>query len=75
MMGETLRSPTISTKLEPVAELARQMKGKPLTTLAHHIDVDWLYEAYRMTRKDGATGVDRQSAEQYAQALGRTSGT
>jgi RNA-directed DNA polymerase len=69
-MGETPSSPTISTKLERVAELAREMKGKPLTTLAHHIDVDWLYEAFLRTRKDGATGVDRQSAGQYAQALG-----
>ena len=33
------------------------------TTLAHHIDIDWLREAYRRTRKDGATGVDGQTAE------------
>jgi group II intron reverse transcriptase/maturase len=38
-------------------------------TLAHHIDVDWLREAYRRTRKDGATGVDGQTAEEYAQKL------
>ena len=42
----------------------------PLTTLAHHIDIDWLREAYRRTRKDGATGVDGQSAEEYAAAPG-----
>jgi group II intron reverse transcriptase/maturase len=40
-----------------------------LTTLAHHIDIVWLMEAYRRTRKDGATGVDRQTAEQYAANL------
>jgi hypothetical protein len=28
--------------------------------LAHHIDIDWLREAYRRTRKNGASGVDRQ---------------
>jgi group II intron reverse transcriptase/maturase len=39
------------------------------TTLAHHIDVDWLREAYRRTRKDGATGVDGTTAEEYAQKL------
>ena len=39
------------------------------TTLAHHIDLAWLQEAYRRTRKDGATGVDRQTAEQYAANL------
>ena len=31
------------------------------TTLAHHIDVEWLREAYRRTRKDGAPGwTDRR---------------
>jgi len=40
-----------------------------LTTLAHHIDIDWLREAYRRTRKDGATGVDRQTADEYARKL------
>ncbi|HYO57595.1 group II intron reverse transcriptase/maturase [Archangium sp.] len=39
------------------------------TTLAHHIDLEWLREAYRRTRKDGAVGVDGQTAEQYAQEL------
>ncbi|WP_395857393.1 group II intron reverse transcriptase/maturase [Cystobacter fuscus] len=39
------------------------------TTLAHHIDLEWLQEAYRRTRKDGAVGVDGQTAKQYAQAL------
>jgi group II intron reverse transcriptase/maturase len=39
------------------------------TTLAHLIDVEWLREAYRRTRKDGATGVDGQTAEQYEERL------
>jgi RNA-directed DNA polymerase len=68
-MGETSSSPTVSTKIDRIAKLAREMPDRPLTTLAHHIDVDWLREAYRRTRKDGALGVDGQSAEQYAQRL------
>jgi group II intron reverse transcriptase/maturase len=40
-----------------------------LTTLAHHVDATWLHEAYRRTRKDGATGVDGQTAEEYAANL------
>jgi retron-type reverse transcriptase len=36
------------------------------TSLAHLIDLDWLHEAYRLTRKDGAVGVDGQSADEYA---------
>src|SRR5580658_2463382 len=65
-MKETSSSVTISTKLERIAKLAQCMRDKPLTTLAHHIDLQWLREAYRRTRKDGATGVDGQTAEQYA---------
>jgi len=40
-----------------------------LTTLAHHMDMAWLEEAYNRTRKDGATGIDGQTAAEYAQAL------
>ena len=68
-MGETQGSATVSTKIERIAKLAREIRDRPLTTLAHHIDVDWLREAYRRTRKDGARGVDGQSAEQYAEHL------
>jgi len=40
------------------------------TSLAHHINLRWLYEAYLRTRKDGAVGVDGQTAEDYAANLG-----
>ena len=36
------------------------------TSLAYFIDIDWLREAYRRTRKDGAVGVDGQTGEDYA---------
>jgi RNA-directed DNA polymerase len=68
-MTETSGSTTISTKLERIAKLAREAPTMAFTTLAHHIDIDWLREAYRRTRKDGAPGVDGQSAEQYAANL------
>ena len=45
------------------------MPDVALTTLAHHIDIDWLREAYRRTRKDGATGVDGQTAAEYGENL------
>lgn len=60
---------SVSTKLRRIAELAKRDSSWCLTTLAHHIDVDFLYEAYRQTRKDGALGVDGQSAEKYARNL------
>jgi RNA-directed DNA polymerase len=55
----------ISTKQRRIAELAKQMAGKGLTSLSHHIDIEWLREAYRRTRKDGAPGVDGQTADEY----------
>lgn len=57
----------ISTKQQRIAGLAKQFET--LTTLAHHVDMAWMREAYRRTRKDGATGVDGQSAEEYGQRL------
>lgn len=39
------------------------------TTLAHHIDLELLHEAYRKTRKDGAPGIDGQTATEYAADL------
>ena len=68
-MTETQSSQDVSTKLERIAKLARDKRGVSLQTLAHHIDVNWLREAYRRTRKDGARGVDGQSAEAYAEHL------
>src|ERR1700691_2542205 len=68
-MTETPSSSTVSTRLERIAKLAREAPDVALTTLAHHIDIAWLHEAFRRTRKDGATGVDRQTAEEYATNL------
>ena len=34
-----------------------------------HLDLAWLYEAYRRTRKDGAVGVDGQTAADYEKDL------
>ncbi|HKO51189.1 MAG TPA: group II intron reverse transcriptase/maturase [Polyangiaceae bacterium] len=68
-MNGTPKPADVSTKLQRIAELARQMPNQALTSLAYRIDVEWLKEAYRRTRKDGARGVDGQSAEQYAAKL------
>ena len=68
-MAGTLSPHTVSTKLHRIATLAKELTGRELTTLAHHIDVPFLQEAYRRTRKDGAVGVDGQTAEAYAEHL------
>lgn len=65
----------ISTKQQRIAELSEQHPERAFTNLAHHIDVGWLWEAYQRTRKDGATGVDGQSWEEYGQKLGENLGS
>jgi RNA-directed DNA polymerase len=59
----------VSTKQWRIAKLARQSPEMGLTSLAHHIDLDWLKEAFDRTRKDGAVGVDGQDGEDYAANL------
>lgn len=62
-------SSTVSLKQQRIAELARQSPQMGFTSLAYHLDLDWLREAYRRTRKDGAVGVDGQTAADYEQDL------
>lgn len=68
-MSGTPSPGNVSTKLERIAKRAKEMPGVAFTTLAHHIDIEWLLEAYRRTRKDGAVGVDGQTAAEYAANL------
>lgn len=62
-------STTVLTKQQRIAELAKQSPQMGFTSLAHLIDLEWLREAYRRTRKDGAAGVDGQTAADYEQDL------
>jgi RNA-directed DNA polymerase len=62
-------SSTVSTKQQRVAELAKQSPQMGFTSLAYLMDVDWLHEAFRRTRKDGAAGVDGQTATDYEKSL------
>ena len=68
-MQGTSSPASVSTKLQRIAELARKAPGMVFTTLAHHIDLELLHEAYRKTRKDGAPGIDGQTATEYAANL------
>ncbi|WP_317704522.1 group II intron reverse transcriptase/maturase [Methylomarinovum caldicuralii] len=68
-MAGTSSQENISTRQRKLAELARIEPKLELTTIAHHIDVVWLEEAWRRTRKDGAAGVDGVTASQYAADL------
>ena len=62
-------STIVSTKQERIAGLAKQSPQMAFTSLAYLMDIDWLKEAYRRTRKDGAVGVDGMTADEYEQNL------
>jgi group II intron reverse transcriptase/maturase len=64
-----LRSETVSTKLDRIAEQAVQNPEMQFTTLAHLIDEEFLREAFGHTKKKAAAGVDDVTAEEYAEAL------
>lgn len=68
-MTATSSADRISPKLARIAELARRSPDMVFTTLFHHVDMDWMREAYRRTRKDGAVGVDGQDAAAFAAEL------
>ena len=68
-MAGTPTPTTVSTKLQRIAKRAKDMPGVALRTLANAVDLEFLEEAYRRTRKSGAAGVDGQTAEEYAEDL------
>ena len=57
------------TKLERIAEQAREYPELVFTSLIHLMDVDLLREAFRRTRKDAAPGIDGVTAKKYAENL------
>ena len=60
---------SVSTKRARIAMLAKQISGTALRSLSHHMDLEWMREAYRRTRKDGAVGVDGLTAKDFAADL------
>jgi RNA-directed DNA polymerase len=55
----------LSTKRQWIADLARTKRGTALCSLHHVIDLEWMLEAYDLTRKDGAPGIDGVTATDY----------
>src|SRR5919106_2710826 len=68
-MTGTPISEDISTRLQRIALLAREAPERAFLSLAHYIDVELLREAFKRTRKDGATGVDGQTSDEYEKDL------
>lgn len=68
-MADTLKSGDISTRLARIAKLAGEDRKRVIASVCHVIDIEWMREAYRLTRKDGALGVDKQTAGKFAENL------
>ncbi|WP_425800725.1 group II intron reverse transcriptase/maturase [Desulfitobacterium sp. Sab5] len=60
---------TVYTKQQRIAQLAKQSPEMAFTSLAYHMDVEWLEEAYRQTRKTGTAGIDGMTAKEYEDNL------
>lgn len=68
-MQETQSSDAMSTSLFRLAMLGRDHPQRCFTNLNQYLTKDLLRVAFHKTRKDGAVGVDGQTAEDYGQAL------
>lgn len=68
-MGDTPGSATVSMKLQRIAQQAKRYPEMVFNNVCHLIDRDFLLEAYRLTRKNSAPGVDKVTAKQYAENL------
>jgi len=68
-MEGALKPVKVLTKQKRIAELANRYKGKPLTSLNHYLDEEWIRYAFELTRKDGAVGIDGQTAAEYESNL------
>jgi len=68
-MSRTQSLGRISTRLRRIATMAREAPERVFTSLSHYIDEYFLAEAFQRIRKNGAPGVDGQTASEYAENL------
>lgn len=68
-MTDSLKSGTVYRRQERIATLAKQSREFGFLSLNHHFDRNWLETAFARTRKDGAVGVNRQTAADYSRDL------
>jgi group II intron reverse transcriptase/maturase len=64
-MAGTQEPEGMSPRQQRIAERAKASPELGFTSLAHLIDLPWLYQAFAQTRKDGAVGVDGLTADAY----------
>jgi len=64
-MADSPKFETVYTRQQRIAELAKQSRERAILSLNHYLDFHWLETAFGRTRKDGAVGVDGQTAAEY----------
>ena len=70
-MAEAPTSTAVYTKLQRIAKQASEAPQMVFNNLVHLVDLKLLREAYRLTRKNGAPGIDRVTAKEYGVKLER----
>jgi len=65
----------VYTRQERIATLAKQSQERAFLSLNHYLDYHWLKTAFDRTRKNGAVGVDGQTAAAYEANLETNLGT
>ncbi len=68
-MRKTSSLQIILPELQQIAEQAFRNPEMVFTTLMHHVNVDFLWEAYLRVKKDRAAGVDKMTGREYARDL------
>ncbi|MEA2075328.1 MAG: group II intron reverse transcriptase/maturase [Euryarchaeota archaeon] len=68
-MGKTQNLPTVSPKLERIAELAKGDSTLQFISIAHLLNMELLRESFRLLRKNAASGVSGTTAYEYARKL------
>jgi RNA-directed DNA polymerase len=66
-MGETPGLPTVSMKLQSMAQQAKHYPAMVFNNVFHLIDQEFLLEASHQTHKSSAPGMDQVTAKQYAE--------
>lgn len=59
----------VLTKQNRIAEIARKYRDEALVTLHHHIDLEWMQQAYKRIKPRTSPGVDGQTLAKYTENL------
>jgi len=60
---------SVNTRKQRIMNAAQKHMGDPLVSLHHHMDLNWLHEAFRRVREDASPGVDGQTVSGYSDGL------